>query len=125
MLHDQLFSVIYREKISVFCYSKATVIYDYINYSISLRKAVFLYMTYNVSEEKGVSKSCPEGNVHLGDTTVYMERVEQASSRGIRINYQVLSFGADILLLGAREKGGCAPHIFPFLSYCNYCKHTF
>jgi hypothetical protein len=37
--------------------------------------------------------------------------VEKASSRGIRINYQVLSFGADILLLGVREKGRCLTYI--------------
>ena len=54
------------KKNSVFCFPKTIVIYDDINYSISLRKVVFLSKKNNVPEEKGVSNSCPEGNVHLG-----------------------------------------------------------
>jgi hypothetical protein len=42
------------------------VIYGDINYSVSLRKVVFLSRKYNVSKEKEVWNSCPEGNVQLG-----------------------------------------------------------
>jgi hypothetical protein len=70
-------------------------------------KAMLVSMKYCASGEKGVSKSCPEGNVHLGEEIAYLARVEEDSIRGIRINYQILSVGADILLLGARGKGRC------------------
>jgi len=60
-------------------------------------------MKWIVSEEKGFSESWPSvSDVHMGmgqrEDAVYPQR----EGRGIRINYQAVSVGADILLLGAR-----------------------